>query len=329
MVLGNTLDAARLLGRTTTARQLLDTYRTGIMDGSPQYPHRFNEAVLDVLEGDVAEAKTILAAMLDEVIPGSDRELCWTALSLEAGLWAGDDPVALRDTGLHTLRQLLLSRNSDQLGELLRMVAWATAESGQGDALAELRRLAEESGALTEHPGRGLALGYADTFEAELSRVSGLPSERLWAGAAQTWSQFGCRHFEGYARWRRAEALLAARRRKDAEEQLQAAMRLSAGHAPQSHQIAGLARRARLILDPQVHVTRSSDGPHGLTARELEVLELLTIGLTNAQIGSRLFMSPKTASVHVTSILRKLDVNGRVQAAALAEREGLVRGAAD
>ena len=65
-------------------------------------------------------------------------------------------------------------------------------------------------------------------------------------------------------------------------------------------------------------------GRYGLTDRELVVLRLLAAGLTNAQIGAELFISPKTASVHVTSILRKLGVAGRVQAAALAERVGLL-----
>ncbi len=54
------------------------------------------------------------------------------------------------------------------------------------------------------------------------------------------------------------------------------------------------------------------------------VLRLLAAGRTNAQIGAELFISPKTASVHVTSILRKLGVAGRVQAAGLAERAGLL-----
>jgi len=50
-----------------------------------------------------------------------------------------------------------------------------------------------------------------------------------------------------------------------------------------------------------------------------------TVGEPNRQIGAELFISPKTASVHVTNILRKLGVSTRAQAAALAERAGLVR----
>jgi DNA-binding NarL/FixJ family response regulator len=53
------------------------------------------------------------------------------------------------------------------------------------------------------------------------------------------------------------------------------------------------------------------------------VLRLLGAGRTNAQIGPELYISPRTAGVHVTSILRKLGVSSRVQAAALAERAGL------
>jgi hypothetical protein len=47
------------------------------------------------------------------------------------------------------------------------------------------------------------------------------------------------------------------------------------------------------------------------------------VGRTNREIGAELFMSPKTASVHVSRILRKLNVRGRVEAAAFAHRRGL------
>ena len=64
---------------------------------------------------------------------------------------------------------------------------------------------------------------------------------------------------------------------------------------------------------------------YGLTERELAVLRLLAAGRTNAQIGAELYISPRTAGVHVTNILRKLGVSGRVQAAAMAERAGLLQ----
>ena len=61
----------------------------------------------------------------------------------------------------------------------------------------------------------------------------------------------------------------------------------------------------------------------GLTARELEVLELLAAGRSNGEVGSALFISTKTASVHVSNILAKLGVSSRGEAAALARRAGL------
>ena len=62
----------------------------------------------------------------------------------------------------------------------------------------------------------------------------------------------------------------------------------------------------------------------GLSARESEVLALVAAGRTNGQIAEALFISPKTASVHVTHILDKLGVSSRIEAAMLAARAGLV-----
>ncbi|WP_143220629.1 response regulator transcription factor, partial [Actinomadura sp. CNU-125] len=60
-----------------------------------------------------------------------------------------------------------------------------------------------------------------------------------------------------------------------------------------------------------------------LTAREREVLKLVAEGRNNREIAGELFISPKTASVHVSNILAKLDVTSRTQAAAIALREEL------
>jgi DNA-binding NarL/FixJ family response regulator len=60
-----------------------------------------------------------------------------------------------------------------------------------------------------------------------------------------------------------------------------------------------------------------------LTARELEVLRLLAVGRTNRDIAAELFISAKTASVHVSNIMSKLGVANRVEAAAIGYRLGL------
>jgi len=94
--------------------------------------------------------------------------------------------------------------------------------------------------------------------------------------------------------------------------------------------VGRLAERARITLNPHGRADASEASaaaklavPYGLTARELAVLRLVATGLTNAQIGAELYISPSTAGVHVSSVLRKLGVTGRVQAAA-AERAGLL-----
>jgi DNA-binding NarL/FixJ family response regulator len=91
-------------------------------------------------------------------------------------------------------------------------------------------------------------------------------------------------------------------------------------------EIEALARRARIDLAPAEAAADGRDSAldaFGLTEREKEVLGLLTAGLTNRQIGERLFITPKTAGLHVSRILAKMDVGNRTQAAALAHRAGL------
>jgi DNA-binding NarL/FixJ family response regulator len=61
----------------------------------------------------------------------------------------------------------------------------------------------------------------------------------------------------------------------------------------------------------------------GLSSREMEVLALVASGLSNGEIAARLFITRKTAAVHVTHILDKLGVSNRVEAAVVAERAGL------
>jgi DNA-binding NarL/FixJ family response regulator len=85
-----------------------------------------------------------------------------------------------------------------------------------------------------------------------------------------------------------------------------------------------LAERARLDLEPPA--TASADGREnletilGLTAREAQVLELVGRGYTNREIAEALVISVKTAGVHVSHILRKLDAPNRREAAAIAHR---------
>jgi DNA-binding CsgD family transcriptional regulator len=134
-----------------------------------------------------------------------------------------------------------------------------------------------------------------------------------WAGAAAEWARRGCAYH-------RAEALSCGDE-STAGEALQIVDGLGA---------TGTARRLRAELrDRGVRVPRgprpsTAAHPHGLTARQREVLTLLADGLSNADIAARLTVSAKTVDHHVSAVLGKLGVPSRGQAAAAARRLGLL-----
>ena len=161
------------------------------------------------------------------------------------------------------------------------------------------------------------------------------PRERsdpvAWGSAADAWDRIA-RPFEAaYARYRRAEALLAeGRRRGEATDDLRRAAVVAAGlgAAPLLREIETLATRSRIGLDDRAASPGAAMGSGSpalaLTRREMEVLALLADGRTNRQIADALFISESTAGVHVSNILGKLGVTGRTEAAAVAYRSGLV-----
>ena len=148
-----------------------------------------------------------------------------------------------------------------------------------------------------------------------------------WAEAARAWAHLADPFWLATARVREAEAAAAAGATARAAETLREAHQLAAGLAsePLMSDIEAVSRRTRLSLDaPLARVLeRTATDQLGLTPREAEVLSLVAAGLTNRQIGEALFVSEKTASVHVSNILRKLGVNSRIDAAAVAQRIGV------
>jgi DNA-binding CsgD family transcriptional regulator len=176
----------------------------------------------------------------------------------------------------------------------------------------------------TDHPFVATIPAERATWDAERTRAAGDTDPAAWAAAAKTWDGLGCPHRAAYAWWRQAQAHLdAGQPPTAAAAALRAAAAGAGGHQPLLNQIRLLAERARIPLDAPA-ATAGTPAPYGLTGRELAVLRLAAAGRSNAQIGAELFISPRTAGVHITNILRKLSVTNRVQAAALAERAGLL-----
>jgi len=172
---------------------------------------------------------------------------------------------------------------------------------------------------------------YAALGNAELGRLAGRSDAELWKTVVDSWDQLAEPYPAAYARWREAEALLLAgiaRGRAEALLRAAYATARALGALPLCSDIEGLARRARIgldIEDAKAELIMESSSPLaqlGLTAREQEVLTLVATGATNRQIAERLFISPKTATLHVSNILSKLGVANRVEAATIAHRLG-------
>lgn len=168
---------------------------------------------------------------------------------------------------------------------------------------------------------------------AELRRLERNPAADQWTQVATAWRQQGRPYEEGYALLRAAEAVLIEAGVADVDQRARATDLLSRAQqqadeldATLLSDAAGrLARQARLSLDTGASDTSpaTAERPFGLTDREIQVLELLAEGKTNGEIGAALFVSRKTASVHVSNILRKLGAANRVEAATIAYRSGL------
>jgi DNA-binding CsgD family transcriptional regulator/tetratricopeptide (TPR) repeat protein len=258
-------------------------------------------ALLAVREGDIESARRAVDEALDRI------EFC-----------TEDASRIVRLSAIGVAIEAEATERARDLGE-----SPAFAESRVEAMLARVR-----AAAAGERPVERAWLAMA---EAEATRVSGEPDPERWAAAASAWDALEWPYEAALARWRRAEAHVNAGDRDaataSAATAVSAARRLGAGWL--EREVEGLAARARLRLEPEARAGEPepartpAEDPFGLTPRERQVLALVTEGMTNREIGERLFMAEKTASVHVSRILAKLNVRTRTEAAAVAHRLGL------
>ncbi len=338
LLMTNAFEGLLLRGDVGSAEALVAARRH---PGFTGWPLHLAGAELDVLGGRPGPA---LAAVDEAAALGIANDELWhwiTEIAISAHLLQGD-PAGACARSEAVVARVDGSVGAERTGRLLALTARAYADLADLDSAAdragigqELLERAERWGAFQPHPARVKSAGYAMTFQAELARLTRSGEEVAWRAARDLWSEHGARAEAAYASARLAAALLAAGRRKDAEVELSTAHAVAAFDAPLRRQVLQLARLGRLTptsadtdhREDAALVGEAGDlAPHGLTSRELDVLRLLGTGATNAEIGQRLYISPKTASVHVTAILRKLGVSGRVQAATVAERMGLLEG---
>ena len=294
-------------GDVETAQEAVETLgeaTAGLRE--PQFVgmHGILSAELSRRRGELDAARAVIDDALDRIEFCSEDVVRVAALAVLGLRVEGDAGEAARDR-----------RDPD---------AEAAAKT-RADALLERSRAAAEAGLVVE------AVQLA-TSEAEHARATGAEASGAWRAAAERWDDLHRPYAAAYARWREAEALMADRDREGASRAASAALAAARrlGSVWLAEEVESLAARARLQLGESAEAADAaaappeSDDPFGLTARERDVLTLVAAGATNREIGEQLHMAEKTASVHVSRILAKLNVRSRTEAAAVAHRQGLV-----
>ncbi|MFJ4277297.1 AAA family ATPase [Streptomyces massasporeus] len=251
------------------------------------------------LRGDPEDAvrwmRSTVTALADEAVPRPGVTVRLAALALSA---VADAATGLRLTG----DEAGARRWSDTATELVDL-ARAVAIHGEDG---------------TPQGPEGQA--WLARAEAEWIRATKGPDVAAWSEAVTAFG-YGDVYELARCRVRYAEALVAAGRREEAAAEARAVRETAdgLGATPLREQVDALVRRGRLSDAPV-----DDDRGGTLTAREQDVLRLLALGRSNRQIGEELFISGKTASVHVSNILAKLGASSRGEAVAIAYREGLI-----
>jgi DNA-binding CsgD family transcriptional regulator len=347
-LVNNAAEEMWIRGRTAEAAALIDPLTAG-PPGADNWKVHLTRALLDMLRGDhaAAAARQRQVDALAGRISYAEMDREAAQFTAQIALWAGRPADALEQ-----VRQALapyeeapdLTQNCGpllaaglracaDLAERARARRDPAAADAAQAAAAELAAWLERTAGVpfADHPMRPAIPPSRATWEAEQTRLAGASDPAAWHTAAKTWENLGWPHCAGYAFWRQAQAQLdAGQPSTAATATLRAAATAADGHTPLLAQVRALAERARIPL----HAPPASSGEtaaaaraperYGLTGRELLVLRLLAAGRTNKQIGAQLYISPTTARVHVSNILGKLGVTSRVQAAAVAERAGLL-----
>jgi DNA-binding CsgD family transcriptional regulator len=246
---------------------------------------------LPLARGEFAAALGVVAHALDnyDLLPSPRYAWPLIASGIRAGRLAATDP-GLRDQATALSARLHAeAAKLDAQGLMQRGYQLSVAAVAAGMTAAWETAIAAWEAAAEPYP---LAIALLRAAETALSGGASRP---------------GTADREAAATWLRRAAVIAAQ----------------LGARPLGEQISDLAHRARISSGGPAPDGQDTGHLAGLTARELEVLALIAAGRSNRDIAAELFISPKTASVHVSNILAKLGVSSRGAAAATAHRLGI------
>ncbi|MEE3127315.1 MAG: AAA family ATPase [Actinomycetota bacterium] len=236
-----------------------------------------------------------------------------------------DDPDSAA-RALSSWRRLVEVSHDATANELCAVALRATVDRSPHQPAEETRLLVDElTGAVRTRPTGALvhAAAWGATAYAEASRLEPAGPDP-WSRAVEAWRRVdGWWHARAYCLARLGEAHAMTGDPGPAREALTEAASIAEelGSPPLRELAFRLARTHRVVLPG--HSTPVT-GPEALTVREHEVLRLVAAGHTNRRIARDLGISEKTVSVHVSNVLRKLEVGSRTEAAGVAFRLGLV-----
>jgi len=249
----------------------------------------------------------------------TETALAEAEAALSADARSGRSPAAIR------VAAVALSARADR-ASVARRAGITTAVAAEEAAGALLLDMAREAARYPARPKSVLGpegRGWLTRAEAEYQRLIGLNAPAGWE---KTLAEFGPGYVYETARtqWRLAEALAGSGRPREAADVWSAASTTAAElrAEPLRAALDDLARRLGLDAGGSRDAVRDDENSvPALTRREREVLRLMSRGLSNRQIGEELFITQKTASVHVSNILAKLGAATRTEAAAIARAE--------
>ncbi|GAB3309332.1 AAA family ATPase [Epidermidibacterium keratini] len=245
---------------------------------------------------------------------------------IEHSAWRGDAEAAY-DWYTRTAAASMTDFHREPGARLAALALWAIADDGAdrwraiADDLVQVARSALDYNLDRWRVDGPESLAWMAMAEAEYSRIAGGDEIALFEAAYDAFG-YGDRYRQAIIAWRLAELYAAAGRKDEAAERLRAAHEFAAsvGAAPLLDKLRDLDARARLHAIAEQPASGGAANP--LTERELDVLRLVDEGKTNKQIAATLFISAKTASVHVSNILAKTGAGSRTEAAAIARRSG-------
>ncbi|MFE3325502.1 AAA family ATPase [Streptomyces sp. NPDC059176] len=337
--LGNLLAAQFSLGLWDEAQQGAEHLLQAAQSSKPRGFASSCLARIALARGDTAAAAGHLAAAAEhfgpyDALPQNFLRLARTSLAIAAAqgriadVRAGFSRAVENGfpTGTHRYAWPMVLQAATAEADARGLPA---AEAGRTEALEAVRTAAKRLSTPV-----ALWRAHALHVDAELLRAEGRETAARWREVVAAFAPLDRPHPYAVVTFRTAEALLnEGGGRTEATDLLRAAHSAARGLGarPLGEEIELLARRARIVLTGPEPARPAEPDPAedlGLTSREQDVLRLVAVGRTNRQIAEELFISPKTASVHVSNILGKLGVAGRVEAAALAHRLRLFPGTA-